>query len=173
MIKPSVDSVMQLDAGSGPRHFEFHPNKKWAFLLQELSGDITAFQYSQKGLKKMQTISALPEGFNQYFTSADIHVSPDGKFLYASNRDSSNTIAIFSIDQKSGQLKSEGHQSTLGKTPRNFNFDPSGNWLLVANQNSDEIVVFAINRQTGKLTDSGKRMAVPRPVCIKWITSNY
>ena len=172
IIKPSSDSVMQMEAGSGPRHFEFHPNKKWAYLLQELSGDVTAFQYSAKGLKKMQTITALPEGFNKYFTSADIHVSSDGKFLYASNRDSSNTIAIFSIDQQTGHLKSEGHQSTLGKTPRNFNFDPSGNWLLVANQNSDEIVVFAINRQTGMLTDSGKRIAVPRPVCIKWITIN-
>ena len=101
--------------------------------------------------------------------SADIHVSPDGKFLYASNRANSNTIAIFKINQNNGRLESAGHQSTLGKTPRNFNFDPSGKFLLVANQNSDEIVVFRIDKTTGLLTDTGQRIEVGNPVCIKWI----
>lgn len=162
------DSV-SLKAGSGPRHFVFHPNGKWAYLVQEMGGTVTAFDYQKGRLKTTQTISTLPPGFSQYFTSADIHVSPDGRFLYASTRDSANTIAIYSIDQRSGQLHLRGFQSTLGKTPRNFNFDPGGNYLLVANQNSDDVIVFKVNRQTGRLTDTGHRIDVGNPVCIKWI----
>jgi 6-phosphogluconolactonase len=162
------DSAVILAPGSGPRHFEFHPNKKWAYLVQELSGTVTAFDFSNNRLRPFQTISTLPAGFTQSFTSADIHVSKDGKFLYASNRDASNTIAIFKIDPKTGKLSLVGHQSTLGKTPRNFNFDPSGNFLLVANQNSDDIVVFKIDHKTGLLTDNGNRINIGNPVCIKW-----
>jgi 6-phosphogluconolactonase len=120
-------------------------------------------------LKPVQTISNLPSNFNRYFTSADIHVSNDGKFLYASTRDSANIITIYKIDQKTGKLSVVGRQSVLGKTPRNFNFDPSGNYLLVANQNSDNVVIFKINHQTGLLTDTGNRIDVGSPVCVKWI----
>jgi 6-phosphogluconolactonase len=162
------DSVKLAD-GAGPRHFEFHPNGKWAYLVEELSGNVTAFNYEKGKLKNLQTVSSLPAGFNKMFTTADIHVSKDGKFLYSSIRDSSNTLAVFKIDQKSGQLSIVGHQSTLGKTPRNFNFDPSGDYLLVANQNSDSIVVFKIDRNTGLLSDTGNRVDVGNPVCIKWI----
>ncbi|MBO9684182.1 MAG: lactonase family protein [Flavisolibacter sp.] len=162
------DSIRLTD-GSGPRHFTFHPNGKRAYVVQELSGDITAFNYQKGALTQVQTISALPKNFNKFFTSADIHVSNDGKFLYASTRDSANILTIFRIDQKTGKLSIVGHQSVLGKTPRNFNFDPSGNYLLVANQNSDNIVIFKVNRQTGLLTDTGNRIDVGSPVCIKWI----
>ncbi len=157
--------------GAGPRHFDFHPNKKFAYLVEELTGGISAYRYFAKTgeLALLQNISTLPPEYLGYAGSADIHVSPDGKFLYASNRGESNTIAIFSIDKKSGMLTAIGHQSTLGKTPRNFNFDPGGNFLLVANQNSDEIVVFKIDRVTGMLKDTGKRINVSRPVFIKWI----
>ena len=161
--------AVNLEKGSGPRHVEFHPNGKWIYLVQELSGTITAFRYSKKTIAKVQTISTLPKAFNQSFTSVDIHVSPDGKFLYASNRDSSNTIAIFKINMASGRLELLGHQATLGKTPRNFNFDPSGDFLLVANQRSDEIVIYSRNKTTGLLTDTGNRVEVASPVCIKWI----
>lgn len=162
------DSI-KLPNGSGPRHFTFHPNGKWAYVVQELSGDVTAFTYQKGGLKTIQTISALPKNFNKFFTSADIHVSKDGKFLYTSTRDSANVLTIFRIDQKTGKLSVAGHQSVLGKTPRNFNFDPSGDYLLVANQNSDNIVIFKVNHQTGLLTDTGKRIDVGSPVCLKWI----
>jgi 6-phosphogluconolactonase len=162
------DSV-KLQDGSGPRHFVFHSNGKWAYLVQEMGGTVTAFNYQKGKLNSFQTISALPKNFKQYFSGADIHISNDGKFLYASVRDSSNTIAVFKIDQKTGKLTIVGHQSTLGKTPRNFNFDPSGNYLLVANQNSDSIVIFRVNHQTGWLTDTGNRIDVGSPVCIKWI----
>lgn len=163
--QPFAESV----AGSGPRHICFHPSNKYAYLMQELSGTVTAFKYKKGKLKNKQAISSMPVGDTSFAGSADIHVSPDGKFLYASNRGESNTIAIFNINQRNGRLALVGHQSTLGKTPRNFNFDPSGNFLLVANQNSDAVVIFKIDKQTGLLTDTGNRIEVSKPVCLKWI----
>jgi len=161
-------SSVQMQAGSGPRHLEFHQNGKWAYLIQELSGNISAFNYTPGKIQPFQTVSALPPGFKQSFTSADIHIAPGGRFLYASNRDSSNTIAIFRIDPLNGKLSLAGHQAVMGKTPRNFNFDPTGNFLLVANQNSDNIVIFRVDQRTGLLHDTGKRIMVSRPVCLKW-----
>ena len=168
---PNSPAFVMTEPGSGPRHFDFHPNKKYAYLVEELTGGVSAYQYKSKTgeLALMQNISALPPDYLGYAGSADIHVTPDGNFLYVTNRGESNTIAIFSIDNRTGQLRPVGHQSTMGKTPRNFNFDPSGNFLLVANQNSNEIVVFKIDKSTGLLTDTGKRISVSRPVCIKWI----
>jgi 6-phosphogluconolactonase len=158
-------------AGSGPRHFIFHSNKKFAYLAEELTGSVSAYRYMEKTgqLELIQNISSLPPEYMGPAGSADIHVSPDGNFLYVSNRGESNSIAIFAINKSNGSLILVGHQSTLGKTPRHFNFDPGGNFLLVANQNSDNIVIFKINKSTGLLTDTGKRISVGKPVCIKWI----
>ena len=117
----------------------------------------------------MQSISILPKNFKGDIGAADIHVSKDGNFLYCSNRGSANSITIFKIDKSTGKLAEAGYQSTLGKAPRNFNFDPSGNFLLVANQQSDTIIIFKVDKKTGLLTDTGKRIDVPNPVCIKWI----
>lgn len=164
----AYDSV-HLNGGAGPRHFEFHPSGKWAYLMQELSGAVTVLDYKDGKLKPIQTISALTKGFHQFFTGADVHVSKDGKFLYASVRDSANLISIFKIDSQNGMLSLAGTQSVLGRTPRNFNFDPSGDFLLAANQNSNDIVVFKVNHTTGLLKDTGKRIGVGNPVCIKWI----
>jgi 6-phosphogluconolactonase len=160
------------EPGSGPRHFTFHPNNKYAYLIEEMVATVVAYKYNSGTLKKIQSISSLPIGDTGLIGSADIHVSPDGKFLYASNRGrgNSNTIAIFKIDPTNGTLKVVGHQYTLGNIPRNFNLDPSGNFLLVANQESDEIVIFKRNKQTGLLTDTGKRINVGKPVCLKWIS---
>ncbi|MGL6266362.1 MAG: lactonase family protein, partial [Chitinophagaceae bacterium] len=110
----------------------------------------------------------LPAGFKGAAGSADIHLSADGRFLYASNRAESNTIAIYAVNSTDGKLSLNGHQSTLGKGPRNFSITPDGNQLIVANQNSDEMVIFHRNVETGMLTDSGKRISVPTPVCIAW-----
>lgn len=163
------DTTLSSAPGAGPRHFTFHPNAKWAYLLQELSGKISVYRVQNGLLQPLQTLSALPKDFKGSFTSADIHISPDGNFLYASNRDESNTLAIFRINTGDGKLTLVGHQPVLGKTPRNFSFDPSGNFLLAANQRSDEIVVFAVNKSTGLLTDTGNRIAIGSPVCIKWV----
>jgi 6-phosphogluconolactonase len=134
-----------------------------------MGGSVTAFGYGKGKLSSFQTISTAPPGFTRSYTGADIHISPDGKFLYASNRDSSNTIAIFRIDPFTGKLNGIGYPSTLGKTPRNFSLDPTGLFLLAANQNSGDMVVFKRDSETGLLTDTGNRIAIDKPVCIKWI----
>jgi 6-phosphogluconolactonase len=131
-----------------------------------LTGEITGFAYKDGTLKPFQTISMLPEGFTGEIGAADIHVSPDGKFLYASNRGDANDISIYSVDLKTGRLALVGHKSTLGKAPRNFTIDPSGNFLLVANQNSNNVIVFKRNAKTGLLDDTGKRIDVGKPVCL-------
>ncbi len=158
------------EAGAGPRHICFDSTSKFAYLIEELSGTVVTYKYKNGKLKFKQRISTMPTADTSFAGSADIHVSPDGKFLYASNRAEANTIAIFSINQKNGKLSLIAHQSTLGKTPRNFNFDPTGNFLLVANQNSDNIVVFKIDKETGLLTDTHNNIEVGKPVCLKWIS---
>jgi 6-phosphogluconolactonase len=162
---PFVKSV----PGSGPRHFETDHANKYAYLMEELSGTVSVFKILPGKLQPIQRISALSKDFKGLIGSADIHVSPDGKYLYCSNRGESNSISIFSIDKVNGKLTLIAEQSTLGVQPRNFNFDPSGNFLLVANQHTDEIVIFSINKHSGLLTDTNKRINVPSPVCIKWI----
>jgi len=169
-LKEATYPFVMTEPGAGPRHIDIHPNGKYAYLMEELTGSVSVYRITKGGyLDLIQNISGLPRDFTGIVGSADIHVSPDGKFLYCSNRGESNTIGIFSINKSNGQLQWIDHQSTLGKTPRNFNFDPSGNFLLVANQNSDEIVIFKRDKQTGLLTDTGKRINVSKPVCLKWI----
>jgi len=154
-------------SGSGPRHFTFHPNNHFAYCIEELSGTITSFNYENGKLDSIQRIfsySKLQEEYN----SADIHISPDGLFLYASNRwDNENTISIFSINKDNGKLTLIGHQSTYGDHPRNFTLDPTGNFLIVANQITNNIVVFKRDIKTGLLTKTGKEIIVPRPSCLK------
>ena len=167
-LKPAGQPFAESTPGAGPRHLTFHPNGKYAYLVEELTGHVVAFQMENGRLQSIQRISTLPAGAEGNPGSADIHVSPDGKFLYASNRGDFNNIAIFKIDGKNGALGLVGFQSTLGKTPRNFNFDPTGNFLLVGNQASDEIVIFRRDLKTGLLSDTKKRIAVGKPVCLKW-----
>jgi 6-phosphogluconolactonase len=169
-ITAAKQPFAQSEPGAGPRHICFDATNTFAYLIEELSGTVVTYKYKNGKLKRIQRISTMPAGDTSVAGSADIHVTPDGKFLYASNRAEANTIAIFSINQNNGKLALVGHQSTLGKTPRNFNFDPTGNFLLVANQNSDAIVVFKINKDTGLLTDTGNRIDVGKPVCLKWIS---
>ena len=163
---PFVQSI----PGSGPRLFTFHPSNKFAYVIEELTGTVSVYKYRKGKLEIKQRISTLPAGDTSFAGSADIHVSSDGKFLYASNRGDVNTIAIYRINKK-GELTLKGHQSTLGKTPRNFSIDPSGKFLLCENQNSDEIVIFKRDVTTGLLTDNGNRVSVGKPVCIKWIST--
>lgn len=155
--------------GNGPRHMAFSANNKFVYLMEEMSGTVVCYSVNNSSLKLQQRISALPADFKGAIGSADIHVSPDGRFLYCSNRGDANTISIFSINAVDGKLKLIGQQSTMGKTPRNFNFDPSGNFLLVANQNTDDIFIFKIDKKTGLLNDTGKKIEVGSPVCLKWI----
>lgn len=157
--------------GSGPRHLTFHPNGKFMYLMEEMGGAVSAYKYNNGKLTLIQHISSYPADFKEKKSGADIHISPDGKFLYASNRTPANTIAIFSI-AKNGKLTLIGSEPAKGDVPRNFTIDPTGNFLLVANQESDNIVVMKRNKQTGLLTDTGKRIKVGNPVCLKWAKEN-
>lgn len=163
------NNVISVMPGSGPRHAAIHPSGKYVYLTEELSGTVGAFSFFDGKLKLLQTISAVPEDYKGSLSGADIHVSPDGKYLYASNRGELNNIVIYKIDETTGILSVVGFQPTLGIKPRNFNFDPSGNFLLVANQESDNISIFSIDHSTGLLKYTGKSIGVPNPVCLVWV----
>ncbi|RZK57545.1 MAG: lactonase family protein [Pedobacter sp.] len=161
----TTPKAFKTNAGSGPRHLAFTPNGKFAYLAHEFTGAITAFSYAKGDLHKLQEIGTIAKDFKGKIDGADIHVSPDGKFLYETNRGDANAISLFAIatDGTSTFIKTV---NTLGKGPRNFSIDPTGNFLLVAHQNSNEVVIFKRNKTTGKLTDSGKRINVGAPVCL-------
>ncbi|MES2478889.1 MAG: lactonase family protein [Bacteroidota bacterium] len=154
-------------AGSGPRHLIFHPNNKFVYCTEELSGTIAVFSYENGKLDSIQRLFSYSKLQDEY-NSADIHLSPDGLFLYASNRlDNENTISIFAVDQHNGHLTLLGHQYTYGDHPRSFTIDPTGNFLIVANLLSDNIVVFKRNIKTGLLKKTLTIKNVPRPACLK------
>ena len=161
------DSVVNVLPGSGPRHFAFHPTKPYVYVIEELTGTVDAFSNHNGKLTHFQRISSVPKDFKGDDGSADIHVSPNGKFLYASNRGDANSIVIYAIDSATGKLQVKGFQSVLGKHPRNFIIEPTGKFLLVANRDTDNIVIFKINQQTGLLEPTGKQIEVPNPVCLK------
>ena len=168
-LTPAKDSTVSVPPGNGPRHFTFHPIKPYAYLINEMSGTVIAFKFDQGALKMIQEISSHPANYQGEKGSADIHVSPDGKFLYATNRGDANSIAIYSIDQATGKLALKGIQSTMGKHPRNFMIDPTGHFLLIANRDSDSIIVFRIDPKTGLLDPTGDAIEVPNPVCLKML----
>ncbi len=155
-------------AGSGPRHFAFHPKGKFAYGLNEMKSSVIAFQYDAKAgsLKELQMISTLPKDFTGEDNSAEIEVDAKGRFVYASNR-GHDSITVFAIG-KDGKLTLVQNILTRGKAPRSFRIDPTGSYLLAANQNTSNIVVFQINTKSGKLTDTGKSVEVPFPVCIQF-----
>jgi 6-phosphogluconolactonase len=154
--------------GAGPRHFTYHPNGKFAYVIQELDATTTGFRYKKGTLIPFQTVKNLPDDYTGLKSSADIHISPDGKFLYGSNR-AHESLVIFSIHPKTGQLTLVGHQPVNGKTPRNFAIDPTGNFVLIANQDSDNITIFSRDKQTGKLAFTGKEISVSMPVCLQFL----
>ena len=160
-----LKGTFAVQSGSGPRHLTFSKGGKFVYLLQELSGSLSVFSFSNGQLHKIQETTILAKDFKGNFTGADIHISPDGKFLYASNRGEANTISIFKI-LKNGQLQSQSVVSSLGKGPRNFAIDPTGKYLLVAHQYSNEVVVFKRDLISGAIADTGKRLALCSPVCL-------
>jgi 6-phosphogluconolactonase len=141
----------------------------YAYVIEEMSGNVSAYKYEGGKLSGIQTISSHPAGFNGEIGSAAIRISGDGRFLYASNRGSSNTISIYSIDKKTGKLTSRGFQDCLGKGPRDFNIDPSDKYLVCVNGQSNQLVVFARNKNTGLLTPSGAPVEIPTPVSVEFM----
>jgi len=167
--KLNFHAEVKVHAGAGPRHLTFHPRREFAYLINELDSTIIAYRYhSEIGtFEELQIVSALPQDFKDENLCADIHVSPDGKYLYASNR-GHDSIVCFQIDQNIGRLTYVSHTSTGGREPRNFAIDPSGTFLLVANQKTDNIVTFKIDAATGQLVKTGHQVELSMPVCIKF-----
>ncbi|MCM8532673.1 MAG: lactonase family protein, partial [Lentisphaeraceae bacterium] len=128
-----------------------------------------AFHYLGHGqLDLQQTISTKPADWAEYNNCADIHVHPNGKFLYGSNR-GNNSIVIFAIDQTSGQLSLIGHESTRGNWPRNFALSPEGDFLLVANRRTNDVQAFRVDSEKGTLTHTGHSLSLPAPICLKFV----
>lgn len=168
-LVPNAQPWAQVKPGAGPRHLAFDRDGRHAYVVNELDATVTAFAHDPATgtLKELHTVATLPAGFNGANTSADIHLSPDGKFLYCSNR-GHDSLAAFSVDPRSGRLSFIAHTPTRGRTPRNFAIDPTGEFLLVANQESDTIVSFRRDPQTGRLDPTGHLAEVPAPVCLKF-----
>jgi 6-phosphogluconolactonase len=160
--------TLNLPAGAGPRHLAFHPSGRQAYVIDELDSTITRLDYDagSGALTAAQRTSTLPEGFAGKNSTAEVAVHPDGGLLFGSNR-GHDSIAIFTIDAKTGALTAAGHEPTGGKNPRHFAIDPTGAYLLAANQDSDTIAVFRIDRATGRLDPAGAPTRVPKPVCLR------
>ena len=167
-LTPADSPYTRTPPGGGPRHFAFHPNGRHAYLLNEMGSSVTALHYdSSRGmLNEIETLTTLPDDFDGVNHCADIHVSPDGQFVYASNR-GHDSIAVFGIDQDTGGLSFVGRVSSGGETPRNFALDPSGTYMLVSNQDTGNILTYRINYDTGMPEPTGHEVDVPAPVCIK------
>ena len=154
--------------GAGPRHLDFHPNGRFAYVINELDATLAAFRYdaASGALTHIHTVPTLPPGATAPPSCADVHVHPNGCFVYGSNRNH-DSIAIFAIDQATGRLTPIGHQPTQGGQPRNFALTPDGRFLLAENQDSDTVVSFRIDPERGTLTPTGDVAHVPTPVCMK------
>lgn len=159
----------QVAPGSGPRHFAFHPTLPYGYVINELNATVTGFAYDEEHgkLSEIQTVSTLPEAYKGENACADIHISPDGRFLYGSNR-GHDSIVVYAIDMSTGKLTLVEHASTLGGHPRNFALSPDGRFLLAANRDSNHIVTFTRDANTGKLLPTGSVLEVSKPVCIKF-----
>lgn len=158
---------VQLPLGSGPRHLTFHPNGQRVYVINELNNTVTFFDYATDTAKltERQTISTLPEDFSGKSFTADLKITPDGKFLYGTNR-GHDSIAIFRIADD-GQLQPVGIEPSLGKGPQNLLITSDGRWLLCANMPGNNLVVFAIDANTGDLQATAEPISIPMPSCIR------
>jgi len=169
-LEPNANPWLDTKPGAGPRHLSFHPEGRFAYLVNELDSTIAALSYDSRvgAFEPLQIAPALPPSFVGASTCADIHVDPWGRFLYASNR-GHDSIVVHRIDKARGTLGFVGHESTQGATPRSFAIDPTGRFLLAANQDSDSIVSFRLDPDTGALQPTGHVTHVPTPVCVKFL----
>jgi 6-phosphogluconolactonase len=169
-LTPNDPPFATVKPGAGPRHVTFHPNGRFVYVINEMGCTVTAFAWDAvKGaLTEFQTISTLPADFKGTNTCAEVRVHPNGRFLYGSNR-GHDSIAVFSVDHGSGRLAPIGHVPSRGKTPRNFEFDPTTRWMIVTNHGSDNAVVFRVDDATGQLTPTGQPVSVPYPFCERFL----
>ncbi|MFI5158522.1 MAG: lactonase family protein [Sphingobacteriales bacterium] len=168
-LTPADQASVSVAPGNGPRHLVFSADNKYLYLVQELGGFINTYSYDNGKLKQLQSLNMLTPEMKGNIGSAAIKISPDGKFLYASNRGSANDIVQYAIDPNNGTLTFASRTSSLGKGPRDFAIDPSGKFLVVANQNSDSIIVYRLDPATGKPGTIVTRLQIGNPVCLKFV----
>ncbi|MEX2551879.1 MAG: lactonase family protein [Actinomycetota bacterium] len=153
--------------GSGPRHLAFHPQERLVLVSNELDSTVSSFSWDDSGrLEHRATVAIVPDTFGGESHAADLHFSPDGAFAYASNR-GHDSIAVLSVEAPSGALKLVEQAPSGGKTPRNLTLTPSGRHVLAANQNGDNITIFERNEGSGRLRDTGSRILIGTPVCVR------
>lgn len=161
---------LDVKPGSGPRHLVFHPNGKYAYIMTELSNEVIVLSYNAAdgSFSELQYISAIPDDFTENSQGSAIHISIDGKFVYAGNR-GHDSIALFSVNEENGELSFIEHTSTEGNWPRDFVLDPSGKFVVASNQESHNLVLYSRDETTGKLTMLQSNVHVPYPVCVKFL----
>lgn len=168
--KPVSDtpySFVSVTPGSGPRHLTFSNDAKHVYLVRELDGMANVFEYNDGQLNQIQEIAMHPGTDPSKMDGAEVALSPDNKFLYISNRGDQNSISVFSVDATTSKLTPVGYVSVEGKNPRDFIIDPEGNYLLVANQDSNDVTIFKIDKKTGLLEKTDQDLQIPMPVCLK------
>lgn len=167
VLTPAPEADAVIAPGSGPRHLAFDADGTHMYVVTELANTVVVFARDPRTGKvtELQTVSTLPADFAGESYCADIHISPDGRFLYASNR-GHNSLAVFAISPADGRLDPRGRVPCGGDHPRNFAIDPSGQWLLCANQNANNIVLFRLDPKTGMPEPAGSELSIPLPVCI-------
>jgi 6-phosphogluconolactonase len=165
---------LSVKPGSGPRHMAFHPNGKYAYVMTELSNEVITLAYNQEdgSFTELQYITTIPTDFTENSQGSAIHLSQDGRFLYAGNR-GHNSIALFSIHQETGKLTFIEYTLTNGEWPRDFVMDPTEQFLVASNQESHNLVLFARDKITGKLSLLPSTITVPYPVCVKFLSINH
>ena len=169
-LSPNDPPFVKLDPGAGPRHFVLHPSGKFAYVVAEMQSTVTALSVDLKTgtLQRLQTLSTLPKDFKGENDDAEVHVHPNGKFLYTSNR-GHDSIVVYAIDPVKGTLTVIEDVPTQGKIPRSFEIDPTGKFLFAENEKSNNIVIFRIDEKTGHLTATGQKLEVSEPVCVKFL----
>lgn len=165
----AAGSALKTEPGIAPRHSSFHPRLPYVFIVNERQSSLSSYQYDAKtaDIRLVQTVPTIPADYTMNNSPADVHVHPNGRFVYSSNR-GHNSLAIFRIDEGSGRMTLVGIVPTQGATPRGFNFDPSGRFLFAANQGTGNVVTFTVDGDSGTLTPTGAKVDVPRPVCVQF-----
>lgn len=170
-LEPDPAHDARSEPGAGPRHLAFHTNGRYVYVVNELDASVAAYDYDADAgaLERIQSVPGLPADFTGTNLAADIHLTPDGRFLYSSNR-GHDSLAIFEVDPETGGLSLVEHAPCGGKEPRNFAIDPTGTFLLCAHQNSNTIVTFRIEPDSGRLSPTGHVAEVSMPVCVRILT---
>jgi 6-phosphogluconolactonase len=166
-VSPNNPPAAKTPPGTGPRHLAFHPNGKWLYGIAELANQVMAFHWDgDKGtLTQFQSVNTLADGYSQPSTAAEIAIHENGKFLYASNR-GEDSLVVYAIDAKSGELALRQRIPSRGKVPRYFSFDPSNRWLLVSNQEGANLSVFGVDGKTGELSPVGDPVSLVKPMAV-------